>query len=262
MRVRVRVAAGVAGTSIGLLGADHKLEHYVNILKSNGALLFAAKFFVTGVWAGARWMDGLMSVTGMPTLPQAPVCVSHSPRSPCVLVCLPVAVRCVRVCPDGMGSPCGLPLHRRPSSLGTCVAGCCPHTHTHGRCPRHLRTPARAPPHFPTSHTHALMQSYPLLTHTHTPPCSRPRSSVAADAVTPHVSCPRPHTCTRPCRRSRPRPRRRSRPRPRLPVVFALQGWDHLIGHTPEQVAKSGKAMVGITLAVSLVAAAITIEDE
>ncbi len=38
---------GLSGTALALVAADNKLEHYVKVLKSNGALLFAAKFFVT-----------------------------------------------------------------------------------------------------------------------------------------------------------------------------------------------------------------------
>jgi hypothetical protein len=39
--------AGLSGTAIAMVGADKPLEHYVNCLKSNGVLLFGAKFVVT-----------------------------------------------------------------------------------------------------------------------------------------------------------------------------------------------------------------------
>jgi hypothetical protein len=45
-----------------------------------------------------------------------------------------------------------------------------------------------------------------------------------------------------------------------LSCLIVSQGWDHLIGHTPEAVAKSGKALVGATLLISLVAASVELD--
>ncbi len=43
-------------------------------------------------------------------------------------------------------------------------------------------------------------------------------------------------------------------------LAALVQGWDQLIGHTPEAVAKSGKAMVAATLVVSLIAATVELD--
>jgi hypothetical protein len=39
-----------------------------------------------------------------------------------------------------------------------------------------------------------------------------------------------------------------------------VQGWDALIGHTPETVAKTGKGMVAATLVIALVAATVELD--
>jgi hypothetical protein len=46
-----------------------------------------------------------------------------------------------------------------------------------------------------------------------------------------------------------------------LSLSLSLQAWDQVIGHTPEAVAKSGKALVGVTVVVALYATFATCDE-